>query len=147
MFRLPMRKLSSICATGLVIGSAAFNGRAFAEDKWMPLGEARTSSVSTSAYIPADTAKGTICSIRFKTGSGSLEVNQLTVHFGNSQTMHMATDLKFSSDVSSLSIALPGMRRTVKGVDIVYVRPDSAATAPTVYLSGNALVGNLICPK
>jgi hypothetical protein len=74
-------------------------------------------------------------------------VNQLTVHFGNSQTMHMATDLKFSSDVSSLSIALPGMRRTVKGVDIVYVRPDSAATAPTVYLSGNALVGNLICPK
>lgn len=111
----------------------------------MPLGEARTSAVTSSTYIPSDTAKGTLCAIRFKSEGGLLEVDHVTVHFGNSQTLQVAAKLNVNPDSYSPTVALPGIRRTVKGVDIVYKL--LGKTPPTVDLWGNALAGALVCPQ
>lgn len=118
------------------------------QDKWVSIGKARMSSNSTVSFIPADTAVGTLCSVRVKVEDfKSIEIREVTVHFGNSQTMHFAMDYKISNDNFSPSINLQGKRRTVQGIDVVYSRLDPTAGVPTVDLWGNELIGALSCPR
>jgi hypothetical protein len=118
------------------------------QDKWMQLGTARMSAVTTSGYIPSDAGLGTVCAIRFKVeDSKAIEIHDVTVHFGNSQVMHFAVDYKIGSDTYSPSLNLQGIRRTVKGVDVVYTRLASGGELPTVDLWGNELIGSPTCPR
>ncbi len=118
------------------------------QDKWMQLGTARASSVSTSAYIPSDAGMGTVCALRFKVEDNkAIELHSVTVHFGNSQVMHYAVDYKISGDSYSPSLPLQGVRRTVKGVDVVYDRLPPGSPVPTIDLWGNGLIGDLVCPR
>lgn len=119
------------------------------QEKWLFLGQGRTNTARTSAYIPADASKGKFCAIRLKIDGGGLELDEMTVHFGNSQTMHLLAHRTISSNSSSPSIPLPGMGRTVNGIDIVYHRSHDPRTgAPTtVNLWGNSTPGIANCAE
>jgi hypothetical protein len=144
-----MRKLISFVGLLLILSACLLVVRVYAQqDKWMPLGKARMSSVSTSAYVPSDAGMGTVCSLRFRVeDSKSLELHSVTVHFGNSQVMHYTVDFKLSGDTYSPSLPLQGTRRTVKGVDVVYDRLNGSAEPPTLDLWGNGLIGAVVCPR
>src|ERR1035438_3339941 len=92
------------------------------QDKWLDLGKGQVSKASSSSYIPLDTGKGTVCALRFQQQGAGLEIEQVNVRFGNSQSMHLSLQKTISlggTDFSS-SVHLGGNRRTVSGVEIVY---------------------------
>lgn len=143
-----MQKHLRIYGAALSILLLSFPGvSAFAQQsKWLQLGSGRTSAASTSAYIPSSTARGTVCAIRFVSQSGGFELDEVTVHFGNSQTLHISTHSTVAGNSPSQAISLRGEPRTVKGVDIVYRRLEPKAAGSNVELWGNAISGTDTCP-
>jgi hypothetical protein len=147
-FLMPMRKLFFLCSCALLTIAGLAGKHAEAQDQWLSLGEASTSTASTYTYIPADTGKGTFCAVRFKTEGGLVNVTQINVHFGNSQSMRIVTpNYSVDGNKFSPSIPLPGMRRTIKGVDVIYKLGSSPSTAPTMVLWGNVLANSVVCSK
>jgi len=72
------------------------------------------------------------------------------VHFGNGQTLHIVNQVTLTPNgplSDSPNISLPGNRRTVKGIDIVYKLPESDSVTPSLNLWGNTLPGQTYCPK
>jgi hypothetical protein len=118
------------------------------QDKWLLLGQGRTTTASTGTYIPADASKGKVCAIRLVTYGGGLELDEVTVHFGNSQTIRLLAHHTIPANSSSPSIPLPGMRRTLSGIDIVY-RPQNprTGTPTTVNLLGRSTPGAANCSE
>jgi hypothetical protein len=96
-------------------------------------------AASTGTYIPADTSKGSVCAIRLEVQGGWIELDELIVHFGSGQRMHLSTHYIIAGNSSSPSIPLPGMLRTVNGIDILYRHQKSNAGWSTVHLWGNTL--------
>jgi hypothetical protein len=143
-----MQKLLPECVFGfLVLLSFQVSVASVSGDKWLHLGEGKAMPGSTDAYIPADASKGTMCAIRLNIQGRGIELDEMTVHFGNSQRMHVSTLYIIPDNSSSPSIPLPGIRRTVNGIDIVYRLLDPKAAGPTVNLWGNALPGVVSCVK
>ena len=144
------KKLFVLLSAAVLVLCATHSVPVYAQDKWLQLGEGQASMVSSSAYIRSDTAKGTVCALRLQVEGSGLEVDEITVHFGNSQTLHVVNQIKLGANAplsSMQSIPLPGPRRTIKGIDIVYKIPDPGVPVPLVKLWGNSLPTALYCPK
>jgi hypothetical protein len=117
------------------------------QDKWIELGWGTASRASSSAYIPADASRGTVCQIRFAVQTSQLDLEQVIVHFSNSQSMRVASVQTLMPNSISTAIPLPGIRRSVAGVDILYKLHSPGAPAPVLKLSGNVLSGDDVCPR
>ena len=119
------------------------------QDKWLELGKGQVSKVSSSAFIPLDAGKGTVCALRFQQVGAGLEIDEMTVRFSNSQSMHIALPvaIKLGGSDYSPSVHLPGNRRNVRGLEIVYRLMDADQPTPTESVSGNLLPGQPYCPK
>ena len=109
------------------------------QDKWLELGKGQVANASSSAFIPLDSNKGTVCALRLQQEGSGLEIEEIIVHFSNSQSMHLALPKTIELGGSDYSrvVDLPGPRRSVRGVEIVYRLVDSGQAAPTVKLWGN----------
>lgn len=146
-----MKRLLARCGAVLLALWLAQNASSFAQqDKWLELGTGQASKVSSSAYLHSDTTKGTVCSLRFQVEGSGIEIDEITVHFGNSQTFHALSQMKLAPNTplsASPTLALPGVRRSVRGVDIVYKLADAGAVAPMINVWGNRLPGQIYCPK
>jgi hypothetical protein len=146
-----MKSKLARCAAIFAVMGLAQGAFTFAQqDKWIQLGQGPVSKSSTSAFIPSDSGRGTVCALRLQVQGGGLEINEVTVHFGNGQTLHVVNRviLAPNSPLSdSPKISLPGNRRTVKGVDVVYKLPDAASAIPSLNILGNTLPGQIYCPK
>lgn len=127
---------------------AAVGSASAQQGSWIELGVGSASKISTSAYIPGNTGKGTVCSIRLKLdGAGGIELNGLTVHFGNGQTMRFVVDDKVGPDSTSKTSSLPGPPRTVRGLDIVYSLQDKKLPPPAIHLWGYSMPNVDGCPR
>jgi hypothetical protein len=133
-----MKNNFAVCSIGLLALSIFHSAPASAQqDKWLELGVGKASKVSTSAYIPSNAAKGPVCGIRLQLEGPGIELDGLTVHFGNGQTMHVTAYDKVGSDSTSKSTSLPGPPRTVRGVDVIYRLQNRTAQAPEIHLWGD----------
>jgi len=145
-----MKLLARFGAIVLVLAVAESASTLAQSDKWLQLGSGQASKASSSAYLRSDTGRGTVCSLRFQVEGSGIEIDEVTVHFGNSQTFHTMSQMKLAPGTplsASPTVALQGIRRTVKGVDIVYKLADPSMVAPTINLWGNTLPGQMYCPK
>ena len=146
--KIPMQRLLSIWVIVLLfLCLLPGAGMQAQQDKWIALGSGAASRASSSAYIPADASKGTVCQIRFGVETSQLELEQVIIHFSNSQSMRVPSVQTITPNSSSTAIPLPGMRRSVSGVDIVYKIHNPAAPAPVLKLWGNVLAGDVVCPR
>lgn len=142
-----MRKVLCTCGLALLLLAGVCMQAAAQQYKWIALGDARLNAKGTTAFIPVDTGKGTFCSIRFKTQGGTVGLDQVIVHFGNSQALHVSTNFSFSDESYSPSVALPGNPRTIKGIELIYKLNGQQTIVPTVDLWGGSLAGVLVCPR
>jgi hypothetical protein len=146
-----MRRKLALYATVFAVMAMAQSASTFAQqDKWIQLGQGSVSGSSTSAFIRSDSGRGTVCALRLQVQGSGLEIHEVTVYFGNGQTLHVVNQviLTPNSPLSdSPKISLPGNRRTVKGIDVVYKLPNSGSVIPSVNLLGNTLPGQNYCPK
>jgi hypothetical protein len=144
------RKLALYAAVFAVMFMAQSAFTFAQQDKWIQLGQGAVSKASTSAFIRSDSGKGTVCSLRLQAEGTGLQIYEVTVHFGNGQTLHVVNQVTLTANgplSDSPNISLPGNRRTVKGIDIVYKLPDPDAVVPSLNLWGNTLPGQIYCPK
>lgn len=144
-----MRAGLILCHIGLfgVLLAAGAGNAAAQQGSWIELGVGSASRISTSAYIPGNTGKGTVCSIRLKLDGAGVELNGLTVHFGNGQTMRFVVDDKVGPDSTSKTSSLPGPPRTVRGLDIVYSLQDKSLPPPAIHLWGYSMPNVDGCPR
>jgi hypothetical protein len=144
------RKLALYAAVFAVMGIAQSASTFAQQDKWIQLGQGAVSRSSTSAFIRSDSGRGTVCSLRLQAQGSGLEIHEVTVHFGNGQTLHIVNQVTLTPNgplSDSPNISLPGNRRTVKGIDIVYKLPGADSVIPSLNLWGNTLPGQTYCPK
>jgi hypothetical protein len=114
---------------------------------WRPLGSGRTSEANTSTYIVAEGLSQTVCAIRFEVTGESLGLNEVTVHFSNSQSMHLIRHSEVGNNSVSPTFTLPGVRRQVKGVELVYSRQVGAGGGSSIKVWGEVLPGEGDCPR
>ena len=119
------------------------------QDKWLELGKGQVSKASSSAFIPLDPNKGTVCALRFQQEGAGLQIEEMTVRFSNSHSLHVAlpVTIKLGGTDYSSSVGLPGTRRSVRGVEIVYKLLDPEQAAPIVKAWGNTLPLAGFCPR
>ena len=142
------RKGSTRLLIGAAAIAAALTGTALAvQDAWIRLGAQRASAASQLTFVPTDPTKGTVCALRFRVGGASIDVHELTVHFSNHQSMHIAREIKMASNTNSTAVPLPGVRRKVSGVELLYTLPDTTLPPPDVEIWGDTMAGLNYCPR
>ena len=136
----------ALCALLLFAALAAPKPSSAQQDRWLHLGQSNLIQVSTEAFVPANSARPTVCSVRMQSVE-PVEVQQVTVHFTNHQSQRIPVHMVLSGVGYSQSLNLPGTRRKVSGVSLVYTLPTPGATVPEVHLWGNELLGAKYCPR
>jgi hypothetical protein len=114
---------------------------------WHELGSGKTSVASTSTYVVADGMKEAVCAIRFEVEGESVALEEITVHFTNSQSMRFLRHFDVGNNTVSPTFTLPGIRRQVRGVDLVYSRRAGTAVGSSIRIWGEVLPGGGDCPR
>lgn len=141
------KKRVSLFAVLMVLASTMCSAQ---QMEWVELGTGKASTASTSTYIPSDSAKGPVCAVRLQLQGPGFEVEALTVHFANGQSMHFSMDDKVGKDGATKVTVLPGQPRAVRGLDVVYRRLDPMLPVPTIDLMGGTIVNVAtvgVCPR
>lgn len=116
------------------------------QEHWLNLGASRLIGASTESMIQADTSRGTVCAIRLHT-SQAINLQQATIHFSNHQSMRVPLEAHLGADSYTRVLSLPGTRRRVESVSLIYERPSSPDAVPEVRIWGDTLPGMTYCPR
>ncbi len=142
-----VRKGSTRLVIGAAAVAAALTGTAIAvQDAWIRLGEQRTSTAMTSTMVPTNSTKGTVCAVRLRAIGAPLDIAEITVHFSNHQSLHFSKEINLAGNSDSIPFNLPGIRRRVSGVDVLYKIPNPTLPAPDVEIWGDTMPGFNYCP-
>jgi hypothetical protein len=140
---LKIKPLSIAILAALAIA----NGTAHAQqEQWLRLGGARLIGTSTEAMIPADSTRGTVCAIRLQS-TLPLDVQGIAIHFSNHQSMQLSLQDRINAEGFSRVVALPGTRRRVQSISLIYTRPTSPNAVPEIQIWGNPLPGMNYCTR
>jgi len=131
----------------LVLWEVASGEGVSQQSTWRALGSGKTSVVNTSTYIVADGLKESVCAIRFEVTGESVELNEITVHFSNSQSMRLVRHTDVGNNSVSPTFTLPVSRRQVRAVELVYSRQVEAGGGSSIKMWGEVLPGEGDCPR
>ena len=117
------------------------------ESTWRLLGSGKTSVDNTSTYIVAEGIKQPVCAIRFEVTGETVALDEVKVHFSNSQSMRLVRHSDVGNNSVSPTFALPGIRRQVRAVELVYTRQEGAGGGSGIRIWGEVLPGEGDCPR
>lgn len=95
-------------------------GKSITQDKWELLGTRTVKFVNDRDEIKVTAKEGLFTALRIKVLRSAMDMNKMTVHFGDGSTENIELRNSFRAGDQSRIIDLPGNRRIIKKVVFWY---------------------------